>query len=480
MTVVNPKSISGITSITTASGSDNLLTIHTSDASNTERLRIDSTGATKIVTGIVTTLTATTGIVTTFEATTGNITTLRAPTGIVTSLEATTGDITTLRAPTGIVTTFVTNTANVGAAVTINSDGVVAAGIAVTCGSINGAPIGRKNVLINGDFNVWQRAIGSEGTSTLMNSAMAMRCDRWTGSIQYQAGRHSRQSLSGINTAAGQQGYYCLRVGSSNGTSTRISAGQYIEAINARPLAGRECTLSFYIKFSAATFSASSGSYGNFLSFSNYYTGVNAASYSTTPASSETHLGIAQGSLPTTWTRYTKTFTPPVNMQNMTVSFQFSELGQTSSDDDFYYELSNVQLELGSQATPFEHISYGENLQLCQRYYYVVADARDGSGLKQMFNIHAYSSGQFETTINYPTMRTNPSLVQVTGTGYYQAMNSAHTITFNNYNLYQAAPRVCLLFQNSNLSASPNGGQAYRAQFNNSGDGAYIHLAAEI
>ena len=59
MTVVNPKSISGITSITTASGSDNLLTIHTSDANNTERLRIDSTGTTKIVTGIVTTLTAT-------------------------------------------------------------------------------------------------------------------------------------------------------------------------------------------------------------------------------------------------------------------------------------------------------------------------------------------------------------------------------------------------------------------------------------
>jgi hypothetical protein len=70
MTVVNPKSISGITSITTASGSDNLLTIHTSDANNTERLRIDSTGATKIVTGIVTTLTATTGIVTTLTVNT--------------------------------------------------------------------------------------------------------------------------------------------------------------------------------------------------------------------------------------------------------------------------------------------------------------------------------------------------------------------------------------------------------------------------
>ena len=77
MTVVNPKSISGINSITMASGSDNLLTIHTNNG--TERLRIDSTGATKIVTGIVTTLTATTGIVTTLTANT--VTSLGAVSG---------------------------------------------------------------------------------------------------------------------------------------------------------------------------------------------------------------------------------------------------------------------------------------------------------------------------------------------------------------------------------------------------------------
>ena len=57
MTVVNPKSISGINSITTGSGSDDILTIHNNNG--TERLRIDSTGTTKITTGIVTTLTAT-------------------------------------------------------------------------------------------------------------------------------------------------------------------------------------------------------------------------------------------------------------------------------------------------------------------------------------------------------------------------------------------------------------------------------------
>ena len=96
MTVVNPKSISGITSITTPSGGDNLFTIHTNDT--TERLRVDSTGATKIVTGIVTTLTATTGIVTTL--TSNNITgnsSIKVGTGITLSSD---GDVYT----TGITT----------------------------------------------------------------------------------------------------------------------------------------------------------------------------------------------------------------------------------------------------------------------------------------------------------------------------------------------------------------------------------------
>jgi hypothetical protein len=52
MTVVNPKSISGINSITMASGSDNLLTIHTSDASSTERVRINSSGDVIVGSGI--------------------------------------------------------------------------------------------------------------------------------------------------------------------------------------------------------------------------------------------------------------------------------------------------------------------------------------------------------------------------------------------------------------------------------------------
>ena len=50
MTVVNPKSISGINSITMASGSDNLLTIHTTNT--TERLRINSSGDVIVGSGV--------------------------------------------------------------------------------------------------------------------------------------------------------------------------------------------------------------------------------------------------------------------------------------------------------------------------------------------------------------------------------------------------------------------------------------------
>ena len=145
MTVVNPKSISGITSITTASGSDNLLTIHTSDANNTERLRIDSTGTTKIVTGIVTTLTATTG----------DITTLRAPTGIVTSL--TTNTLTA------------NSTTKVGSGITLSPDGhsfvagvsttgtLSVSGIVTSTGDVDpstGTVTTSGNITVGGDLNL--------------------------------------------------------------------------------------------------------------------------------------------------------------------------------------------------------------------------------------------------------------------------------------------------------------------------------------
>ena len=120
MTVINPKSISGITSITLPSGDDDILTIHTHNG--TERLRIDSTGTTKIVTGIVTTLTATTGIVTTLTTNTAKV-----GTGITLSPD---GDVFT----TGISTS---SSVVVGSGVTISESGIDASGIGITVANLS-------------------------------------------------------------------------------------------------------------------------------------------------------------------------------------------------------------------------------------------------------------------------------------------------------------------------------------------------------
>ena len=38
-----------------------------------------------------------------------------------------------------------------------------------------------------------------------------------------------------------------------------------------------------------------------------------------------------------------------------------------STSNEYY--ITGVQLEVGDQATPFEHLTYAEELTLCERYY---------------------------------------------------------------------------------------------------------------
>ena len=47
--------------------------------------------------------------------------------------------------------------------------------------------------------------------------------------------------------------------------------------------------------------------------------------------------------------------------------------GKTTND---YWHITGVQFEVGKVATPFEHRSYGEELALCQRYYYITDTIR--------------------------------------------------------------------------------------------------------
>ena len=94
---------------------------------------------------------------------------------------------------------------------------------------------------------------------------------------------------------------------------------------------------------------------------------------------------------------------------------------------------TGIQLEVGEQATPFEHRSYADELARCQRYFFKLTDiSGDGAGT---FG-HRYNNDSAKRTIEilYPTtMRTSPSLTvtcpNTVDTNYIQPDGSTSVIS---------------------------------------------------
>ena len=85
-------------------------------------------------------------------------------------------------------------------------------------------------------------------------------------------------------------------------------------------------------------------------------------------------------------------------------------LGDTVGNE---WYITGVQMELGEQATPFEHRSYADELIKCQRYTYVFNSEKLG-GEKSISSMSKWSNGYTYGAYNFPcTMRTAPS-----GTAY--------------------------------------------------------------
>ena len=181
MTVINPNSISGITSITLPSGDGNVLTIHTNDG--TERFRIDSSGNVKVgsactisqdgdvfFTGVCTATTLTgaaSGLTGALPAISGaNLTNLTAGnlTGALPAISGAnlTGIAATDNVRTGIldvagIATF-RNDVNIGAAVTISESGIEATGITTATEFVpTVGQLSHRNLIINGAMQVCQR-----------------------------------------------------------------------------------------------------------------------------------------------------------------------------------------------------------------------------------------------------------------------------------------------------------------------------------
>ena len=85
-------------------------------------------------------------------------------------------------------------------------------------------------------------------------------------------------------------------------------------------------------------------------------------------------------------------------------------IGGTVND---YFEITGVQLEVGSKATPFEHESYGQTLNKCMRYFQMIGNncmiTRNANGVP-------YTGAPLEGSFVIPRMRAAPTIAASDGT----------------------------------------------------------------
>lgn len=217
------------------------------------------------------------------------------------------------------------------------------------------AGLGFRNVLINGDFKVWQR-VTSKAMAT--GAGTGYIADRWTAArAAYAAGGTvSRQtaSLDGFQ--------YCSRVQRDSGnTSAALNYYfQTLESVTSIPLANKPVVYSFYIR-AGANFS------GSIVAKLYSGTATDQINYPDSAITGSATVISSTLSLTTSWQRVTLFGNVGATATQLFAGFEWTPSGTAGAAD--YYEITGVQLEQNYQPTPFEQRPIGVELALCQRYY---------------------------------------------------------------------------------------------------------------
>ena len=516
MTVINPNSISGITSITLPAGADNVLTIHTNDG--VERFRIDSTGNIKVgtaatispdgdlfVTGVCT--------ATTLSGSGANLTNLPAAnvTGTLPAISGanltnlTAGNLTgALPAISGANLTGIAATDNVRTGI-LDVAGIATFRSDVNLPNINGGKIGgRRNLIINGAMIVAQR--GTSSTSTNYATVDRYQCmsggtdeaptqaqvDVASGTTPYTLGFRKAYKITNGNQTSGA------------GASDYIYIRQKIEAQNVATSgwnytsSSSFITLSFWVKSSVAQnfhghLKTVDGTGQNYI----FETGSLSADTwtkvtKTVPGNSNITIdnNNAQGLELHIAPFYGTNYTDSSSLNTWAAYSSTSKVADMTSTwyttNDATFELTGVQLEVGSQATAFEHRPYSEELALCQRYFHSVINqgwATAGyNGSYLALGVYLGGSKMAGYWYHPVPMRANPTLVQGTATNgwnIYRAnggdqFNDLGSIITNSAALH--GKEFTLTEVQSNVSST--GG--YAGIISVSSDDAWVQFSAEL
>jgi hypothetical protein len=342
------------------------------------------------------------------------------------------------------------------------------AGTLNTVPNVVGGFAAGKNKIINGDFNINQRAF----TSTTTTNTYGF--DRWVTGIADGTVTCSAQSFTpGAAPVAGYEGINFARVVTTGQTATSAQARLRQQIEDVRTFAGQTVTASFWAKAGTGTPNVAIGFQQSFGSGGSSAVVVTGQKFAIT----------------TSWVRYSKTFNiPSVSGKTIGAGSLLSFNIWTSAGADFNtntdslgiqsatIDIWGVQVEAGSIATPFQTATgtiQGE-LAACQRYYW--------RGVNNGAYTFYGSGGAISTTaveVIFPlpvTMRIQPTTVDFS-TLAVQPIGGG-TITAITTVTSAAGTQSATLLGLSGATGLTSGA-AYRFITNNSTSG-FLGLSAEL
>lgn len=285
---------------------------------------------------------------------------------------------------------------------------------------------GRRNLIINGGFDVWQR--GTSQTTTGYGSV-----DRFS---------FDSASMSSVNKGSDIANGFknVLEVTLKETTNWQYPTRYSLEANTL--VAGKTYTLSYYGKASQNV----TGMYGHFQ----------------TSTAGQVKTGLST-EFTTEWVKYSHTFTIPSSYGGEQFDMYLLNHNRTGLGGVTFY-LAEIQIELGSVATPFEHRSYGEELALCQRYYWAMnAGGHPSANATSYARFNGVSNGSYNYfTVEYPCqMRTTPTLIKnnisSSTVQVYDYGNNAYRTLSSMGNDESSQTNMCVWINTSDVSMSGSG-----------------------
>lgn len=217
--------------------------------------------------------------------------------------------------------------------------------------------INNPNLLVNGNFDIWQR-----GTSFTETSYSA---DRWFFSAYTlnDVDKDNRNGCSAKKVLSGgsiDNNSYAIEL-ENYASGYYYSLSQPIITQNVLPHQGETATFSYYAR-------SPDGSFGNNLSGSMFYSTEKDDIITNKQQISDSSLShsVTSG----TWTKHSHTFSIPASAQTMLFEI-IPEDGDTLGANS-KLQITQAKLEIGSQASPLIPESVFDQLEECESYYQIV------------------------------------------------------------------------------------------------------------